>query len=226
MATVAYYGKVSVEHNIAEVASTLTDLQRKSIPKATRQGLNRAITSTRGTAVKIISEETGIKQKDVRAELRVSKATSKQKTPSAEIKVYRRTKAINLIEFVTPNRRKPSGGKGKPQYFRRRLKRRTRKGGRSRQVAGPYRHEGVEAKAWRNNKTYRGAFVVRTSQGVIVAKRSGKRRGHLSMVSGPSVKATMVQPHINEAMKRHAKPRFITEFGRALDNDLRRRGLL
>ncbi|GAA4879896.1 phage tail protein [Ferrimonas pelagia] len=223
MATVASVGAISFKAEIDQTTRALTHTQRKSIPKATVQGLNRTIRSVRGLAAKSIATATGIKQKDVRADL--SMHTASRQEPSASIRAQRRPLARNLIEHVRPNRRATSAGQGSPQFFRRRSKKRVRRGGQRRSVAGDYRWQGVEAKAWGTTKQYRGSFIINTTKGPRVVLRNGRSRKKLTLVSGPSVKATLVQNHINKAMREHANQCFRVEFRRALNNDLRRKGL-
>lgn len=224
MTTAAHLGLVNIEAEVAAATMTLTDVQRQVIPRATVQGLNRAITSVRGLAVKLITEDTGIKAKHVREDMRIERANITQASPRAQLITYRRPKAINLIEFVTPSRRTlPT--EGKPQFFRRRSKVRKRRGGRRVSVAADYKWPGVQATAWRTRKTYAGTFIANTTDGPKVMRRSGRNRTRLNMVSGPSAKATMVQPHIDRAMRERASQAFSREFGRALEHQLRRKGL-
>jgi hypothetical protein len=83
---------------------------------------------------------------------------------------------------------------------------------------------GVSANAWRKRRIYPRTFIA--NQGRTVFKRIGKARLPIRPVYGPSIPRTFMQRVTNEAMTQAVRERFPVEFTRALNLQLRRRGLM
>lgn len=198
---------ISITSDLKRLTKDLDSTQRKIIPKATTQALNKVANTVRATAVREVSKETGIKQKDVRSNITISKANKNQ--PFAVIDA-RKGKAVNLIEFVSKAQAKPSEGAGNPQHFRKRF---SAKG----KHKGAFRFKGVKARAWGKGKVYQGAFIARDGSGKpTVFKRTSVGRKKLTVVSGPSVRRTFISNKLTSVYARVSRERFAIEMERAL----------
>lgn len=186
--------KLDVRADISRFERKLGALQRQVVPLSAAQAVNKALTSARGEAVKMLSAETGLQQKRVRDKVSLVKAN--RNTLRGMIDA-REGKALNLIEWVTPGRRNPrSFKKGK----------------------------GVVASAWGKTKTYAGSFIGsgRNSGKQLVFARTGPtRKAPLKALVGPSIRREFVKTKIIEALNRIARARFLTEFKAALRHNIR-----
>ena len=72
--------KIQVKSDLRAVERELNQLQRRVIPKSARQGLNKTITSVNSRAVKTIAAQTGLKQKTVRKQLKITRAGARLAT--------------------------------------------------------------------------------------------------------------------------------------------------
>jgi hypothetical protein len=183
--------QLSVKADIKRVQRQLTRVQRREVPKAATHAINRAIRAANTQAARNISRESGIKpQRKVRERLRIIKASWTR----LQAAVVARGRAINLVEFVTPSKKRVGAFRNKP---------------------------GVVAKAWGQKKTYPGTFVGRGSNSSkpLVFVRKSAQRLPVRAVHGPSVPAEFQQRKVQEAMDDAALRTFRREFMR----DLRRR---
>lgn len=89
---------VSVKHDIKALSKTLTRMQRKDLPKAVTQALNKTADNVFSAVKKDISASTGIAQGKVAPHLNRRKATWNRLT--ASIAASKRT--FNLIRFASP----------------------------------------------------------------------------------------------------------------------------
>lgn len=153
--------QLSVKSNVKDVLRDYKHLSKDIKEKAMVRAINHSATKANTQLVKLISAESGLKQKRIRAKIRKIKAG--RNTLTAILKPTTRLNT-NLIEWVTTSQanrwlaRKP--GKKPPK--------------------------GVTANAWRSRRMYRGTFVIRGkfSGKPIVLKRKGKKT---STVYGPAV---------------------------------------
>lgn len=192
---------IDVQADLRDVRRMLSDMENRAVDTAAQQALNRVITSVRGEAVNQLYRDTGIQKKLIREKLRLKKATrgDLQAVLDAEP-----AKAVNLIQYVAPANRKPN-------HFNKKLK------------SGKYRYEGVRARAWGKPKTYKGTFIGTGRGGQpLVFARTGAGRQPIKAISGPSPRRSFVREAIQRVMTEHARARWVVEFQRALDNQLRR----
>jgi len=154
-------------------------------------------------AVKAIAAETSAKQKDIRAELDISKASPRGLTATLD---STRAKARNLIHFVSKSQRNTT-------TFRRRVK----KG---------FKHQGVKAKAWGQAKYYDGTFIGTGRGGnVMVFRRSGAGRLPIEPVFGPSPRRRFDSEKITKLMNITVAQRFPVELSAAINNQIRRQNV-
>lgn len=197
---------ISFKNEIAALSADLKKIKAQAIPKATVQALNRTVTGVRTDATKELRKESGVKSSEIRADLKIWRASRLK--PVAELNA-RTGRAKNLINFVSPAQRKAN-------YFnsRRRLKR----GG-----LGKYKAKGVKARAWGESKTYDGTFIGRGrgSGKLLVFARTGKGRTPLKGISGPSIRNMFNKPNMQRKLKRFASDRFVKAMRAAVKNQIR-----
>lgn len=198
--------RITVKDDIAALAKNLQRIRASAIPTATTQALNRTARGVRTDATKELRKESGMRASEVRAGLKVWKATKLKQV--AEVNA-RLGMAKNLIEFVSPSQRKPN-------YFnyRRQLKR----GGR-----GKYRAKGVKARSWGKKITYGGTFIGKGKRsGVnIVYARTGKKRTPLKAIRGPSIRNMFDKKSMQRKLKQYAAKRFSKNMVAAVKNQIR-----
>jgi hypothetical protein len=174
-------------------------------------GINRTIKTVESHVVRHIAKETGYKVSKVRESIYLTK--SKASTLYAKVEARRRASATNLIEFVRKNRQKPT-------FFRRRYKSNSKSQGRKR---GQFKYKGVHANAWNEDKVYRGTFIGRDKSGKLkVFRRTGGNNSKVTLVSGPSIPSTFLQPDSVRDIERLANQRLPIEFDRAARHLIRK----
>ncbi|MDH5528346.1 MAG: phage tail protein [Nitrospirota bacterium] len=185
--------ELNVTADIRRTERWLTGLKKKAVSKAASMAINRVAGTVRSRGVKAIAGITSLKQKRVR-DVVVIAVKARRSNLTAVIRA--RPHGINLIEFV-------AGAKRVPGAFR--------------------RQAGVSAKAWGQRKVYKGTFIGRgpRSGKLIVAARTGKARGPLRGISGPSIPRTFLREEVQREMLTAAKARWPIEFERALRVALR-----
>lgn len=202
----------SVKHDLADIERKFRHLLNPSqIAKIATQALNRVGNTAKGDFVRRTSQLTGIKQKLIRQQLIEKRANKNNLTywMSAEY-----ARAINLIEFVAPNRRNP-------QFFRKRTKRNTAFG-----VGRGYKWQGVEASAWRRKKVYKGTFIIKDKSGnMAVYKRTGSDRDRITQVSGPNVKQLFKHVQWQQRLRRLMADRWNIELSRSMRIVAKRAGI-
>jgi len=190
----------SIKHELKRLEKDLGSISKKVIPIAIPKALNRVGKSVQSVAIKAVSKETKVKQKDIRKSVVPLMFTASKSKPKFIIN-FTKSKASNLIDFVTTSRRNP-------QSFRKR----TRKG---------FKFGGVSANAWGNRKQYNGTFIGRgrTSGKTLVFKRN---KNKITTVSGPSPRRTFEQPYIQSLMKAKLRERIPIELDSAVRIALRK----
>lgn len=198
--------QIDFKSEIRELTKDLERINKSAIPKATVQALNRTATGVKTDATRSVSKETGIKQKDVRQELKVWKASKLKQV--AEVNA-RTGKAKNLIHFVSPSNRKPN-------HFN---QRKTLKSGRK----GKYKARGAKARAWGKTKTYEGTFIGKgkDSGKDLVFARTTSRRTPLKSIMGPSIRNTFDSRKMQAKLKSFASFRFDKNMKAAVKNQIR-----
>ena len=87
---------IRVTHELKQLRRDLGKVRRQVLPKAMASALNRTATQVQSASIKAISRETGLKQKDVRGEMRRSRAMPKR----LAVTITARGRALNLIRFA------------------------------------------------------------------------------------------------------------------------------
>lgn len=192
--------QINFKNDIERLSRDLEKIKASAIPKATQQAINKTIVGVKSDTVKSLSNQTSVKQKEIREQVRVTKAT--KNNPQAKINAYK-AKARNLINFVTASQRKPN-------LFNKKFRN------------GNYKAKGVKARAWGNRKEYKGSFIGTGKNGAtLVFARTGKGRTPLKALNGPSVRTEFDRPSNQSMMKANAKKRFEVELKRSLNLQLR-----
>jgi hypothetical protein len=195
--------QISFESDIKRLSHDLHRIKASAIPTATSQALNKTIKGVRSDLTKMLSKVTGIIQKDVRSELKVTTATKAQQVAKVDSRTGR---AKNLINFVSKSHRKAG-------YFNAKLG----KGKRRR-----YRATGVKAKAWNNRKTYDGSFIGTGKNGAtLVFTRDGSAttrtgKGKLKSLRGPSIRQEFKRQYTQAFIKSQSTTRFHKEMKAAI----------
>lgn len=185
---------VNIKAEIKDATRFLSRLEKKAVPRAAAQALNRTAKAVNTQVVRAISNETNIKpQRKVRSAISLYKASGLR----LEAKLRAWPRRINLVEFVAPSQRQPGAFRKRP---------------------------GVRAKAWGQSKVYEGSFLGRgrNSGKVLVFARKGQQQYPIKALHGPSIPRTFVQNNMMEIMHRTTRERFRKEFDRALKFGLRR----
>lgn len=203
--------RLRFEHDLKRLERDLGKLGPCVIERAAPAAVNRVTKTVQSVAVKAVSGATSIKQKEVRPEIRVKLARRDELGAYVDATTGR---AKNLAGFVSESQRKPSGGEGQPQFFRKRARNKSKK----------YLRPGVKAKAWGKTKVYGGSFIGRGRSGnVLVLSRTGPgRRAKLKALRGPSIRQEFLRKPVQEAMSQKASQRFPIEMDRAIRISLKR----
>ena len=204
--------KLKIEHDLKRFERELGAMGKEIIPKAAPSALNRTTKTVASVAVKTLSKTTGIQQKKVKKDFHVKLADRVNMTAYIDASEKR---ASNLSSFVTPARRRPSGGPGKPQFFRKRKGRKTKRA---------FAYRGVEAKAWNKKKVYGGAFIAqgKSNNPIVMVRMGDGRNAQTKVLHGPSVRREFDKQPFRDTLIAKANERFPIEMRRSIDNVLRR----
>lgn len=185
------------------------DIGSKAAPTA----INKAGKSTQAKARQLIAAITGLPAN------RVNKDIYRKPARRGALSSYidaTAGRATNLARFVTPARRRLSGGAGQPQFFRKR----TKKG---------FKYPGVIANPWKRKQEFKGAFIARgqgtggVAGNAVVFVRTGRGRdSKLKALRGPSIRQEFNRPPLRAAMRQRLRERLSVEMDRAVRGILRR----
>ncbi|WP_444919301.1 phage tail protein (plasmid) [Microbulbifer sp. CnH-101-G] len=188
-----------IKDDLAQLEKKLGKMERGLIPKAASQAINKAVRSVNSAAVKEVSAETNIKQKEIRQAHQLYLASRNRLSAAIDAK---KSRGKNLINFVRPSQRKVG-------HFNARNKR------------GAHKALGVKAKAWGETKTYKHTFIGRAPQGqLLVFARKGPGRTPLKSISGPSPRGAFISQRLQQVMERQASARFRVELTRSINYQL------
>ncbi len=167
------------------------------IPKAASQAINRAVRSVISAAIKEVSTETNIKQKEIRQAYQLHLAKRDRLRVAIDAK---KAGARNLINFVRPNQRKAG-------HFNALNKR------------GAHKAPGVKAKAWGKSKIYKHTLIGSAPQSqLLVCARKGKGRTPLKGITGPSPRGAFISQRLQQIMECQASGRVRVELTRSINN--------
>lgn len=162
------------------------------VPKVLSRAMNRALEGARTTAVKETRMEYRVNSRDVKATMRVQKATQ----ANLQAEVVSTGKRIPLATFGARPTQPGTGGPGKPTLR-------------------------VGVKRAGGRKPLKGAFVVRLGQKLHVASRKGAKRFPLEVHFGPAVPQMLgvesVVRQVEEVAQQRLDARLEHELGRALE---------
>ena len=187
--------KFSVKSTVAKTRRALTRYERRALPKAEQQALNRTTKSARSVAVKIMGKELGLKQKNARAGTKIISAKPGRLVAGIE----GRGRPINVIRTMTPAQ--ISSWRNSPKRPRPPLR----------------------AKPWKVKRVFRERVFI-GNMGRTVFIRTGKARGAIRGLYGPSIANELIRKDVVAAVERRVGERFPVELRRALDNQLRKAG--
>jgi len=200
-----------VNANVADVTRYLDGIQKDLRPKAIVPSLNKTATKVKTEVVRKLSKERKIKQKTLREQIKINKAlraTSKLQARNYAVVDASEAKTINLINFVTP-------GKRKINYFNKVLGK-----GKKRK----YRSSGVIANTGKGRKVYKGTFIAKNKDGDLrVFKRKGKAKDKIYMVSGARPGKYFKLPETHAFMRKVSERQFPIELNRAVKAILARK---
>lgn len=198
--------QISFKSEIKQLTEDLKKIKKEAIPIATRQALNRTVKGVNTDSVRSLSKQTSIKQKDIRPALKITQANKNSLKAGLDAK---EGKAKNLINFVSPGKRKPGAFNQS----------KTLKSGKRR-----FKHKGVKAKAWGESKVYEGTFIGRgrTHGKPLVFARTSDKRRPLKSILGPSIRRIFDKRPHQRLMEKSARERFEKNMRAAVANQLRR----
>lgn len=179
---------LDVDLDIKQVKRDLWYVQNELIDKAAARSINRAAAKVQTMARREVAKKIGLQQKKFKKNLSISLKAHKNRLHA---RVTAKGKELNLIEFVTPGKRKVGAFKKK---------------------------KGVTAKYYEKKKEFEGAFIGRgkNSGKLLVFKRKTKKRDSIKAMYGASVPKTFIQKEIIKSMKAHAGGTWKKEFSRNL----------
>ena len=195
--------EISFKTNLEQLSKTYDKISKDIIPRASQLALNKTAKGVKTDAVKALSKESGIKQKDLRDSIQVN--PSKKLTLNASVDSSE-SRGKNLINFVANSQRKPG-------VFNNRNRLKSGK-------LGKYKAEGVKAKAWGKSKVYKGTFIG-TGKGnntLVFARQKDSKK--LKSIQGPSARNMFKSTKQKLANTRSASKRFAIELPRAINMQL------
>ena len=174
---------VSLEADIEKATRQLTQIERKVIPRAVTRALNRTGGNVRTAVNRHISKETGLTVGKVKQRTTLRKATFR----NPAITITAKRSDTNIIEFVTPGRRR---------------------------IGAFSKQRGVTAKPWRRSQFYKGAFIVfgKYSRKLIVVGRKRNSRRAARSFYGPSIHREFIRPKAHTLFVFTARQRFGVNF--------------
>lgn len=182
----------NVEVDIKRVERKLSRQFPRAINKAATRALNRTAKQVRSVVIKHIAKETNTKpQKLVGALIKITGKAVRYNLVAVITSKRRGAASINLIKYVTPSRRRHGAF---------------------------HKQEGVKAKAWNQNKTYKGSFIgySKARGEMVVFARTGKARDKLTLISGPVIPNEFLKAASIQAMNLKARERWRINFAQDL----------
>lgn len=175
---------LDIKLDVKDVKRYLSKVQHVAVDKAAARSINRTASKVQTISRREVAKKTGLQQKKFKKNLAVNVKANKNKLFA---QVSAKGKEFNLIEWVTPAKRK----------------------------VGAFRKKGgVIAKPYRKKKQYKGAFIGRgkNSGKLLVFKRIGQKRNSIKAMYGPSVPKTFIQKEIVKQMQKVAGSTWKKEF--------------
>lgn len=177
--------QLTIKHDLKRLRKQMRTLPKKQITPITNRALNHAGKKVVTKAVKNIAKKSGIKpQRKVRDRIRLTKSNFH----TLRVVVSVSKKVINLIEFVTPAKRK---------------------------VGAFRKKKGVTAKAWGKKPEYNSTFIGRgrNSGKALVLARDGDT-GKVKAIHGPIVSNLFINKAINRLLRTAGRKEFLKEWRR------------
>ena len=175
---------LDIKLDVKDVKRYLNKVQHTAVDKAAARSINRTASKVQTISRREVAAQIGLPQKKFKKNLSISVKANQKKLFA---QVAAKGKEFNLIEWVTP-------GKKKVGAFRKK--------------------QGVIAKPYRKKKEYKGAFIGRgkSSGKLLVFKRIGQKRSSIKAMYGPSVPKTFIQKEIVKSMQKVAGKTWKKEF--------------
>jgi len=180
--------ELNIKLDVSQVKRELWYIQNKVIDKAAARSINRTASKIQTIARREVAKKIGLPQKKFKKNLVINIKASQR---SLFAQVTAKGKEFNLIEFVTPSKKK---------------------------VGAFRKKKGVIAKPYRKKKEFKGAFIGRgkNSGKLLVFRRKGKKRTSIKAMYGPSIPKTFIQKEIVKVLKRVAGDTWKKEFAHNL----------
>ena len=179
---------LDIKLDVKEVKRYLNRVQHGAVDKAAARSINRTASKVQTISRREVAKQIGLAQKKFKKNLAISVKANKNRLFA---KVAAKGKEFNLIEWVTPAKKK----------------------------VGAFRKKhGVIAKPYRKKKEYKGAFIGRgkSSGKLLVFKRLNQKRSSIKAMYGPSVPKTFIQKEIVKQMNKVAEKTWKKEFDQNL----------
>ena len=179
---------LDIKLDVKEVKRYLNDVQHKAVDKAAARSINRTASKIQTVARREVAKKVGLPQKKFKRNLAISVKASQHRL-FAQVKA--KGKELNLIEWVTPAKKKIGAFRKKP---------------------------GVTSKPYRKKKEFKGSFIGRgrNSGKLLVFQRVGKKRSDIKAMYGPSIPKTFIQKEIVKVLKQIAGDTWKKEFAHNL----------
>jgi len=177
---------VDIKLDVKDVKKAFLYLENKAIDQAAARSINRTAMKVRSISRRIIGKKIGLQQKVFKKQVDIIRKANKNKLLAV---VEARGKHINLIEFVTPSKRKPGAFK---------------------------KQAGVKVKQYGKQVVVKGSFIGRgkNSGKVLVFQRSDMDNNASSVQGkyGPSVPKTFINKEILKTIRKVAGETWQKEF--------------
>ena len=179
---------LDIKLDVKEVKKHLSRVQHVAVDKAAARSINRTASKIQTISRREVAKKVGLPIKRFKRNLSVSVKANKNKL-FAQVKAQ--GKELNLIEWVTP-------GKKKVGAFRKK--------------------KGVISKPYRRKQEFPGAFIGKgkTSGKLLVFRRRDKKGTKIKAMYGPSIPKTFIQKEIVKSMQKVARETWKKEFSHNL----------
>ena len=179
---------LDVKLDVKEVKRYLNNVQHKAVDKAAARSINRTASKVQTISRREVAKKVGLPIKKFKRNLLISVKATQHKLFA---QVSAKGKELNLIEWVTPAKKK---------------------------IGAFRKKKGVTSKPYRKKKEFKGSFIGRgkNSGKLLVFQRIGKKRSDIKAMYGPSIPKTFIQKEIVKSLKKVAGDTWKKEFAHNL----------
>ena len=179
---------LDIKLDVKEVKRYLSDVQHKAVDKAAARSINRTASKVQTISRREVAKKVGLPQKKFKRNLAISVKATQHKLFA---QVAAKGKEFNLIEWVTPSKKK---------------------------VGAFRKKKGVISKPYGKKREFKGAFIGKgkNSGKLLVFQRTSKKRDSIKAMYGPSIPKTFIQKEIIKVIKKEAGGTWKKEFAHNL----------